>query len=85
MYHIGVHNIVDMDWLLRLWRPTPHPCNLGSLGSAVKASNRCRGLLLEAMLVIMLEVVVVITIRQKTLLSLMRYPMGVASSLRGHW
>ena len=47
VYHIGVHNIVDIDRLMRLWRPAPrgrHPC---SLGSAVKSSSR-RGLMLEA-------------------------------------
>ena len=47
VYHIGVHNVVDIDRLMRLRRPTPggrHPC---SLGSAVKSSSR-RGLMLEA-------------------------------------
>ena len=47
VYHIGVHNVVDIDRLMSLRRPAPggrHPC---SLGSAVKSSSR-RGLMLEA-------------------------------------
>lgn len=44
VYHIGVHNIVDIDRLMRLWRPAPRGRHLGS---AIKSSSR-RGLMLEA-------------------------------------
>ena len=42
--HIGVHNKVDVNRLMRLWRPAPRGRHLGS---AIKSSSR-RGLMLEA-------------------------------------
>ena len=44
--HIGVHNKVDINRLMRLWRPAPGGRHLGS---TVKSSSR-RGLMLEARL-----------------------------------
>ena len=60
VYHIGVHNVVDIDRLMSLRRPAPggrHPC---SLGSAVKSSSR-RGLMLEAGMETRLEAIVCLT------------------------
>ena len=42
--HIGGHNKVDVNRLMRLWRPAPRGRHLGS---AIKSSSR-RGLMLEA-------------------------------------
>ena len=60
VYHIAVHHIVDINRLMRLWRPAPgrrHPC---SLGSAVKSSSR-RCLMLEAGMEARLEAIVCLT------------------------
>ena len=60
VYHIGVQNKVDINRLIRLWRPATgsrHPC---SLGSAVKSSSR-RGLMLEAGMEARLEAIVCLT------------------------
>ena len=64
VYHIGVHNIVDIDRLMRLWRPAPGGRHRCSLGSTVKSSSR-RGLMLEAgmeAIVCLTSVVVVIRV-----------------------
>ena len=60
VYHIGVHNVVDIDRLMRLWRPAPRGCHRCSLGSAVKSSSR-RGLMLEAGMEARLEAIVCLT------------------------
>ena len=55
--HIGVHNKVDVNRLMRLWRPAPRGRHLGS---AIKSSSR-RGLMLEAGMEPRLEAIICLT------------------------
>ena len=55
--HIGVHNKVDINGLMRLWRPAPGGRHLGS---AVKSSSR-RSLMLEAGMEPRLEAIICLT------------------------